>query len=57
MGDEEMLPYVDRMDLIQDLLPEARFIHVVRDGRDVALSSMGLWFGPDSIEEAARRWR
>lgn len=50
-------PYVDRMDLIQDLLPEARFVHVVRDGRDVALSSMGLWFGPDSIEEAARRWR
>ncbi len=50
-------PYVDRMDVIQDLLPEARFIHVVRDGRDVALSSMGLWFGPDSIEEAARRWR
>lgn len=50
-------PYVHRMTVIQDLLPEARFIHLIRDGRDVALSTLELWFGPDSVEEAAQRWR
>ena len=49
--------YVHRMELVQSLLPEARFIHLIRDGRDVALSTRDLWFGPDSVEEAAQRWR
>jgi hypothetical protein len=48
--------YVLRMPLIARLLPEARFIHLIRDGRDVALSVLPLWFGPDSIEDAARWW-
>jgi Sulfotransferase family len=38
-------------------VPEARFIHIIRDGRDVALSYRGLWFGPgDDIEGQARFW-
>ena len=49
--------YLRRMTLIQELLPEAYFIHIIRDGRDVALSVKDLWFGADSIEEAARRWQ
>jgi Sulfotransferase family len=48
--------YITSMQLIQELLPEARFIHLVRDGRDVALSIRDLWFGPDSVEEAASWW-
>lgn len=48
--------YVRKMDVIQRALPEARFVHIVRDGRAVALSIMGLWFGPDTIEEAAEFW-
>ena len=47
--------YVRQMSLIHDLLPETRFVHIIRDGRDVALSTRDLWFGPDSVEEAARR--
>lgn len=43
--------------LIQHLLPEARFIHIVRDGRDVALSIKDLWWGPSSVAEAAEYWR
>lgn len=54
-GDKTPL-YVRHMRLIQGLLPEARFVHIIRDGRDVALSHQGLWFGPMSIEEAARWW-
>jgi hypothetical protein len=55
-GDKTPL-YVQKMQLIRGLLPEARFVHLIRDGRDVALSTRDLWFGPDSVQEAARRWR
>ncbi|HEV2074720.1 MAG TPA: sulfotransferase, partial [Thermoleophilaceae bacterium] len=48
--------YVRRMELIQEILPEARFVHIIRDGRAVTLSIKDLWFGPDSIEEAAEFW-
>ena len=50
-------PYLERMGEIHAVLPEARFVHVIRDGRDVALSAIPLWFGPGSVEEAARQWR
>jgi len=35
---EKTPAYVRKMRLIEKALPEARFIHVIRDGRDVALS-------------------
>lgn len=31
---------------IAECLPEARFLHLIRDGRDVAVSIRGLWFAP-----------
>lgn len=34
-------------------MPEVRFIHIIRDGRDVALSYRDLWFGPGSDPRAA----
>ena len=49
--------HLRRMTWIQALLPEARFVHIVRDGRDVAMSLRGLWFGPGAnVETAARFW-
>jgi len=43
--------------LIARHLPEARFIHVVRDGRDVALSLRQMWFSPgESMEALAAHW-
>lgn len=55
-GDKTPL-YVRHMTGIQSVLPEARFIHVIRDGRDVALSNKQTWFGPDSVRESAVWWR
>jgi Sulfotransferase family len=49
--------YVRSMRLIQKVLPEARFIHIIRDGRDVALSLVPRSWGPSTIEEAADNWR
>ena len=48
--------YRSVMVLIQELIPEARFVHIIRDGRDVALSIINLWWGPNSVEESANWW-
>lgn len=37
-------------------LPDARFIHVVRDGRDVASSVTGRGWGPNQLDEALVWW-
>lgn len=36
---------------------QAKFIHIVRDGRDVCLSWMKLSVGPENLAIAARAWR
>jgi hypothetical protein len=38
------------------LFPAARFVHLIRDGRDVALSWIGAPFGPKTVHSAARLW-
>ncbi len=39
------------------VLPEAHVVHLVRDGRDVALSLRGTWFAPaDDMAALARYW-
>ena len=48
--------YTRKMPLIERVLPEARFIHLIRDGRDVALSLMEVHFGPEDVLSAAERW-
>lgn len=49
--------YVRHIRAFAELLPEAHFVHIIRDGRDVALSWLDVPFGPESIPEAAERWR
>ena len=45
------------LEAITQLLPEARFVHIIRDGRDVALSLRGMWFAPGrDIESLAAQW-
>lgn len=48
--------YLVSMPELQAALPEARFIHLIRDGRDVALSLLERSWGPGDLEAAARRW-
>jgi Sulfotransferase family len=38
------------------IFPDAKFVHVVRDGRDRACSVVSLPFGAETYAEAMRRW-
>jgi hypothetical protein len=50
--------YCRHMLEIQDLLPEVYFIHIIRDGRDVAVSLRNQWFSPGfDIETQAQFWQ
>jgi hypothetical protein len=49
--------YLREMRRLEKALPEAAFIHIVRDVRDVALSMTEAELTmPDTVEKAARRW-
>lgn len=50
--------YLASMHAIRELLPEARFVHLIRDGRDVAVSLRRQWFAPSrEIAALAEFWR
>jgi hypothetical protein len=50
--------YVFTMQHIQALLPEAHFIHVIRDPRDTAMSWRKTWFAPSQdYRLLGRHWR
>ena len=49
-------PYVARMPRVQSVVGEARFVHLIRDGRAVALSLGEAHFGPEGAGEAAEVW-
>lgn len=44
-------------DTILEHFPEAKFIHLVRDGRAVATSVMPLDWGPNTVEHSAYFWK
>jgi hypothetical protein len=48
--------YIGHVDRLAAIWPDARFVVLVRDGRDVALSVMGVPFGPNNAWAAARSW-
>jgi hypothetical protein len=48
--------YVQHVRLLADLLPEARFLHLIRDGREVALSLAEVPWGPGNVLDAAIHW-
>ena len=48
--------YVEHIPFLARMFPDARFIHIVRDGRNVALSYSHVNFGPKNVARAARLW-
>lgn len=49
--------YGQRLDIMTELFPEAKFIHMVRDGRDVALSFARTPWWHDTPGENLERWQ
>jgi len=47
---------LDHMDQANQWFPEARFVHIVRDGRDVALSHRTMPYGASNTLDCAERW-
>jgi hypothetical protein len=48
--------YLDRLHVINEIFPRAQFIHIIRDGRDVATSVLKLPWGPEDIIRAGQWW-
>lgn len=48
--------YVEHIPFISELFPTSRFIHLIRDGRNVARSYADVPFGPKTVAKAARLW-
>jgi hypothetical protein len=48
--------YTGHLPVLHELFPTAQFIHIVRDGRDVALSGYKMHFGAKNAYVAAREW-
>jgi len=49
--------YVVQIPELARMFPEARFVHLIRDGRNVALSYIERPWGPSTVGEAALYWR
>lgn len=49
--------YIFDLPVLKELFPDARYIHIVRDGRDVALSEFKTQFGAKNIYKAAEEWK
>jgi hypothetical protein len=57
--------YMQHLDLLERLFPAARYVHLIRDGRDAALSFLSMpagvvtesWHHPRSVADFACQWR
>jgi hypothetical protein len=49
--------YLLRLDCLVELFPDAQFIFINRDGRDVALSLLEKDWGPNNIYSCAKYWQ
>lgn len=49
--------YIHHLPVLKAVFPDARYIHLVRDGRDVALSVFDRFWGAKNLVTAALEWR
>lgn len=50
------IAHMDHVSLLNQWFPDARFIHIIRDPRDVALSYRGYRYGSSNMLECAQNW-
>jgi hypothetical protein len=56
-GDKTAI-YSEHVARIKSILPEAHFVHIIRDGRDASLSLRRMWFAPgQDIRTLALYWQ
>lgn len=55
--------YMQHLDLLEEVFPDAQYVHIVRDGRDAALSFVGMrrrprfnWARPRRLGDFACQW-
>jgi len=53
---EKTPAHVFHMDLIHEVFPHVRFIHMIRNGRDVVRSLQNMPWAPRQIRWSVRRW-
>lgn len=53
---EKTPAHVFQIDFIKEVYPNARFIHIIRDGHDVVKSLMNVNWGPRDIKWSTHRW-
>lgn len=49
--------YILNMQTLLGIFPSCKFIHIYRDGRDVALSWLRIAYGPENVFTAANAWK
>ncbi len=49
--------YLRNIDILYKLFPDSKYIYIVRDGRDVALSLLEKPWGPNNIFTCAHSWK
>jgi hypothetical protein len=54
---DKMATFRRCLPVLLELFPDARIVHIIRDGRDVTSSLLELSFGPNSTYVAAKKWR
>jgi hypothetical protein len=54
-GDKDPI-YTQHIEILNEIFPNAKFIHLVRDGRDVALSLITKKWGPTTFTNAIMYW-
>jgi len=48
--------YTSEIHIINKMFPNCKFIHIIRDGRDVALSLVKQWWGANDFISAIKYW-
>lgn len=49
--------YIGNLNILMELFPAAKFVHIVRDGRDVCLSLLEKEWGPNNVYMCAEYWK